>query len=118
MKNCSIVKKNYVIDVTMDESDDLKIVVDEDRTSTRLSGKNAMLLASAIPPSTDDDDGRLVVVLFVKRGRVSINALNTNGVAMVTPFPASINDVDAMTRCLMAMACCRCCCCCIEEVLS
>ncbi len=95
-------------------------IVAEDRVCMRLSGKNAMLLANVNAPSTDDDDeGILLVVvvvqLFVKRGNVSINALKTNGVAMVTPLPASINDMDAMTRCRMAMACRRCC---TKEVLS
>lgn len=79
----------------------------------KLSGSNAILdtasavvVASAIPPSTEADDRVVVAVVYI--GNVSINTLNTNGVAMVTPFPASINDIDAMTRCRMAMAWYRC----------
>ena len=102
------------------------IVVD-DRACIRLSGKNAMLAtaasvaASAIEldavimssPSPDaiedddddDDDDEMMEVLY--SGKVSINALNTNGVAIVTPFPASMREIDATTLCLMALACCR-----------
>ena len=36
---------------------------------------------------------------------MSTNDLNMNGVAIVTPFPASIRPTDATTRCLMAITC-------------
>ena len=38
---------------------------------------------------------------------MSTNDLNMNGVAIVTPFPASIRPTDATTRCLMAITCFR-----------
>ena len=40
----------------------------------------------------------------VYAGNVSINALNTNGVAMVTPLPANMSAIEATTRFLICSA--------------
>lgn len=74
--------------------------VDVDRVSTRLSGMNAGMLAVVAPVVTPS-------TAFAYIGRVSINALNMNGVAMVTPLPANMRDTEATTLCLIATACSR-----------
>ena len=53
-----------------------------------------------------DTPSTSTIALFVFNiGNVSTNPLNMNGVAIVTPFPASMSDTEAMTRCRIAIAC-------------
>jgi len=62
-----------------------------DSASIRASGANAGIAAAPASPAAN-------------AGTASISALNTKGVAMVTPLPASMSDADATTRRLMAAA--------------
>jgi len=70
---------------------------DVDRLSTSPSGINVGMVAAAtsgMPPAA---------VAYI--GSVSTKALNMKGVAIVTPFPANMRLMEAMTLCLIATAC-------------